>query len=88
MGPQRALLEPILEHLIFIAFFNGFWVPLRFSGGGPVPKVRFSGQLPRPVFLLFWGQNGVPVQAGAHFPEVGNGYPPVRSEFIHFFKDL
>ena len=24
MGPQRALLSPPLEHLIFIAFFDGF----------------------------------------------------------------
>ena len=28
------------------------------------------GQLPRPVFLPFLEKNGVPVQAGAHFPEV------------------
>ena len=37
MGLQRAPWGPLLEHLVFIAFFNGFWVPpglpKRGSGG-------------------------------------------------------
>ncbi len=43
MGPQRALLGPLWEHLIFNAFFNGFWLAPR------VPQGEIGGRAAYPL---------------------------------------
>ena len=43
MEPPRALLGPLLEALVFMSFFNGFWVP------PGVPRASYGGMATYPL---------------------------------------
>ena len=68
--PKGRFRDLFLSTCFSYRFLVDFGCPSGSQGEDGSIMDRLGGNLPGTVFLLFLDENGVPVQAGAHFPEV------------------